>query len=141
ATQANYTSVSYEDEFIAKYNPAGGLQWVYTIPAFTTNAIRFREIKCDNSNNIILTGTIMDTVDVDASAAAFELIPADAQETYFVMKIDASGNFAWALTSQQPKTGLTINALTTTDADDILLAGIFRDSADMDFGPGVVLEP
>src|SRR4030095_13079086 len=55
-TQANYTSVSYEDEFIAKYNPAGGLQWVYTIPAFTTNAIRFREIKCDNSNNIILTG-------------------------------------------------------------------------------------
>ena len=56
----------------------------------------------------------------------------------FVQKLDASGNFVWAInlsgTGTKPSSGVSI----TTDASgNIYLIGKFTDSIDLDPGPGI----
>jgi hypothetical protein len=94
-------------------------------------------IAVDASNYVYTTGHFAGTVDFDAGPAVFNLT-AVGYNDIFVSKMDASGNFIWAISMGSPNFdyGQSI-AIDLSGSGDILVTGSISDSVDFDPGPGV----
>lgn len=92
----------------------------------------------DASGNIYTTGKLVGTVDFDLGAGVFNLTASGASDI-FVCKMDASGNLIWAkqFGSAYPVTGEEGKGIAVSASGSIYVTGVFRDTADMDPGPGV----
>ncbi|MBX2964146.1 MAG: gliding motility-associated C-terminal domain-containing protein [Cyclobacteriaceae bacterium] len=129
----NLTSAGSRDIFITKLNTNGELIWAKRIGS--TQLDDGRSIAVDNMGNVYTTGFFMGTVDFDPGAAVFNLT-STGSEDIFVSKLDADGNFVWAvgIGAANFDTGQGI----AVDDTGVYTTGYFQGTADFDPGAGVL---
>ena len=119
---------------IYKRDALGNNIWTKTVNGTTTSAAGF-SINLDGTGNVIVTGFFDATGDFDPGAGTFNLT-SNGNQDIFVLKLNSSGNFIWAVSVGG--TGLDNGYSVTTDAvDNVIVTGIHQGTVDFDPGPGV----
>ncbi len=120
------------DLFVSKLTPAGNLIWARQVGG--TGSDGGSGIAVDGGNAVYLTGTFSGTVDFNPGAGIYNLSSVGTYDIG-VLKLDAAGNFAWAV-----RTGGSDRVLPRDIAvhpgGDVMVAGYFRGTADFDPGIG-----
>ncbi|MBI4946033.1 MAG: SBBP repeat-containing protein, partial [Bacteroidetes bacterium] len=93
------------DIFISKLDASGNFVWAKRIG--DTDNDRGYSIAVDGSGNVYTTGFFRGTVDFDPGAGSYPLTAAGSQE-FFISKLDASGNFVWAISMSGISAGYSI---------------------------------
>jgi uncharacterized protein (DUF2249 family) len=96
-------------------------------------------ITTDASGNVITTGGFRDTVDFDPGPGSFTLTAitgTSGSSDIFISKLDASGNFIWALSFGNPNMQDYGFSVITDASGSIYATGNFRGIVDFDPGPG-----
>ena len=119
-----------EDIFVWKLDTNGNFVWAraMTGPDFS----RGRGIAVDASGSVYTVGSFQGTVDFDPGAGTFALTAPGSQiEDAFVSKLDANGNFLWALRFGG---GLIdhAEAVALDPGGHVLVTGSFRLNADFE---------
>ncbi|MBI2280336.1 MAG: SBBP repeat-containing protein [Bacteroidetes bacterium] len=121
-----------DDIFISKLDAAGNFMWA--IKMGSTSSDYGYSITTDASSNVYTTGYFTGTADFDPGAGVFNLTSAGSQDI-FVSKLDAAGNFMWAI-----KMGSTLadhgRSITTDAAGNVYTTGYFTGTADFNPGAG-----
>jgi len=95
---ANLTSKGGLDVFVVKLNDSGDLLWARSLgdrkDEYTGS------ITVDQSHNVYISGSFIDTVDFDPGSGKHTLISKpkpdeDGSEDMFILKLSANGNFNW----------------------------------------------
>lgn len=119
--------------FLAKYTNGGNLIWAKRLAG---NVLGMASgITVDNSNNIIISGMFMDSIDLDPGAGAYDLVSPMFSMDGFIAKYTPGGEFEWGL----PISGNGQNQVYGVEAKDnfIYVTGDFEQT--VDFNPlGVV---
>lgn len=90
---AGQTSNGATDIFISKFNGSGELLWNYSIGS--THLDIPDQIKTDPFNQIYLTGTFDQTIDLDPGPEE-ENYTSIGNNDYFIIKLDEEGNLLWS---------------------------------------------
>ena len=111
-------SVSEDDAFLAKFNPAGVLQWSTYFGGTQSDAGRGITILADGS--VLITGQTVSTADISTSGAYQEAFGGSADA--FLTNFDADGQLVWStyFGADGAESG---SALTTAADGSIYLAG------------------
>ncbi len=120
----------YSQTFILKLNSSGNFIWAKTIG----DPIG-RDIAVDLNESIYVVGDFYGTVDADPGPGVFHLTSADPTATSdaYILKLDRSGDFAWALSWGGRGTDDAWTVAVGTN-QEIYIGGIFRDTTDIDPG-------
>ena len=118
----NLASAGQSDVFLAKYDPAGNVQW-----ARRAGGNDFEEshaIQIDSSTNLYITGYF----DANANFGSIALHNNSASSDIFVAKADPNGNFLWA--RQAGGNGEDIgDALALDSSANVYVTGYFESNA------------
>ncbi|HYC29718.1 MAG TPA: hypothetical protein VEB42_12890, partial [Chitinophagaceae bacterium] len=96
---SNMTSTGEYDAYIQKLDASGNLVWAKKIGSTWSDYTL--DIKTDMSGNIYIMGIFRGTVDFDPGPGTFTMASSSSSgQDIFLMKLDASGNFAWAVQRQ-----------------------------------------
>lgn len=90
----NLTSAGMQDIFMSKLDASGNFVWAKQIGGAVND--RGNSIKVNTSGEIYTTGYFTNTVDFDPGLGTSDLISPAGNTDIFILKLDASGNFAWA---------------------------------------------
>jgi hypothetical protein len=113
------------DIFVSKLDAGGNFVWAKQLGAGQGNSIAV-----DALGNVYTTGFFSrGTADFDPGPDTFKLISANGNG--FVSKLDASGNFVWAI-----GIGFQSNSIVVDPFGNVYTAGSFGDINDFDPGPG-----
>lgn len=131
---------NFDDIFISKLDAAGNFVWAKRMGNTIGDA--GNSITHDASDNVYTTGYFQGIVDFDPGAGTFNLASASTTNSaIFVQKLDAAGNFVWAVRM----TGVAVVGLlgpcggTGIDVDasgNVYTTGYFQRTADFDPGAG-----
>jgi hypothetical protein len=127
------TNGNSADIYIQKLDVNGQFQWGASLGS--TGADAAPGVVVDGNNNIILTGKISGTVDLDPGPGIFNVTTSNSTFDVLVLKLDAAGNFLWGTIfgGNSNDAGMSI----ATDASgNIYTTGVLGGSADLDPGPG-----
>ena len=106
---SNLTAESNLDMFIMKEDPSGNLTWAKQVKGLSSGVYGCYGygIDVDRSGNVFVTGFVRDSFDFDPGAAVYKLNSYGAYHA-FILKLDASGNFAWVrdIGTQVPAVGI-----------------------------------
>ncbi len=120
-----------EDAFILKLDGSGNFVWAKGIQGDDLD--RGQAIATDSNGNVYTAGMFGSTIDFDPGPGNFSLTAQSVD--IFISKLDASGNFLWALgiggTTIDGAQGLTIDP-----AGNLYATGNFIFTADFDPGSG-----
>lgn len=130
------------DSFFAKYLSTGNYQWSKTIRGFEREFIS--TMIYDNKKNVFIAGKFDGTIDLDpgnltvlkSSYNTGGFVP---QNDGYLIKLDSAYNFDWGFQLG----GLyndNIKDILTDNAGNIYLLGIFRDTIDLNPGPGKFIQ-
>ena len=97
--------------------------------------IEINSFVVDDAGNSYYTGYFEDSVDFDPGSGVYYL-SSNGQDDIFILKLDASGNFVWAI-SIGGNWGDEGIAIVTDSNGNIYIAGDFNETQDFDPGPGV----
>ena len=125
-----YTSNGQTDIFVTKYNSAGNIVWVKRVGG--ANNDNAYSISTDSQGNVIVAGRFIGSVDFDPGPGTD--IQFSGINSYFVLKLDASGNFVW-VNFTSSATGRA-ESMTIDASNTIFITGEFRGSMDYDPGNG-----
>ncbi|WP_420574633.1 SBBP repeat-containing protein [Kordia sp.] len=125
-----YTSNGQTDIFIAKYNSTGDLVWVRQVGG--ANNDNAYAISSDPQGNVIVAGRFIGTVDFDPGAGTETQF--SGINSYFVLKLNSSGNFMW-VNFTSSATGRA-ESITIDASDAIFITGEFRGSMDYSLSNG-----
>ncbi len=137
------TSNGADDIFVLKLDASGDFLWAKAIGGDGGDG--GNSLTTDASGNVYVTGWFQNTVDFDPGAGVVEItVPGLAD--MFVLKLDASGEFVWAISNQFTSAGEGDHpngwglgyAITADDSGNILLTGKFSGTVDFDPGEGTV---
>ncbi len=133
----NLASTLYADIFVLKLDASGNFVWARSVDG-TYNSMG-NSIGVDASGNVYTTGMFGGTADFDPGAGTFNLIAPGASVTQsdaFILKLDASGNFVWAVNFGD--TGNEVGySLAVNPSGDVYTMGIFQTTVDFDPGAGI----
>ena len=122
------------DIFIEKLDVNGNFIWV---KAISGNSDKYGySLSVDNLNNLYISCSFSDTLDVDPSTAVQNII-SNGDEDAFVEKFDNNGNFSWIKSIGGKESDFAVD-IVTDDLGDVYVAGAFRDTVDCDPGVGIV---
>jgi hypothetical protein len=96
----NLSSPIGEDIFISKLDVLGNFVWAKQIGSSLNNSEIGISIAIDDSNYVYSTGLFRGTADFDPGPGVFNLTAVPNALSYpdaFISKLDASGNFEWAV--------------------------------------------
>ena len=118
------------DIFIQKLDSNGNFLWAKSIGGSDHDA--GLSITSDGQDNVLTTGYFQGTADFDPSSSIFNMTSEGLQDI-FVQKLDADGNFLWAVSIGDSlwDEGYSI---TTDGNDNVYITGYFNASADFDPG-------
>ncbi|HEX2617071.1 MAG TPA: T9SS type A sorting domain-containing protein [Flavobacteriales bacterium] len=134
------TSVGTWNVFYLKLDPDAALLWAKALPISTAtyhNEGNYgRKIAVDAAGDLLATGRYSGTVDFDPGAGTTELTATGAYDLY-VTKYSATGELVWArsMGGSGHDEGSDIRVGT---AGDVLVAGMFQGTADLDPGSGTL---
>lgn len=128
-------AIGSPEYFIQKLDSAGNLLWVKQLAPQSPLIIGpFASMTLDAAGSVLFTGYFTGTVDFDPGPGVFNLTAGgSSDEDYFVLKLDASGDFLWAIKTEgnSEKTVST----STDPSGNIYNAGKFTGTIDFDPGP------
>lgn len=117
------------DVFITKFDPTGNFLWAKQIGGSFVY-----DITLDATNNVLTTGYLAGAGDFDPGPGTFNLSTAGDNDV-FISKLDASGNFVWAV--QMAGSGFSNGLSISTDASgNIYTTGTFDNTSDFNPGSG-----
>jgi hypothetical protein len=121
---------------ISKYSP-GQQQWLWSY-GLTSQNVFSKSIATDLSGNVYLAGQFYGTLDFDPGPNTHYLTAAGTSSAMdaFIMKLDANGNYLWAYNIGSNALDYSTD-VTTDNAGNIYMLGLFSDTVDFDPGPGV----
>jgi hypothetical protein len=120
--------------FIAKYSSAGALVWAKAVNG-VTSAYGFA-LCVDGSGNVIATGRFVgNNIDFNPGAASNLFSSTNSVPDIFVLKLDASGNYVWAMRLGANNSDQA-HSIKADAAGNIYLAGYFSATVDFDNGAG-----
>jgi hypothetical protein len=122
------TSQGADDAFILKLDTDGDFMWAKSIGS--TEVDIAYSIVTDQSQNVLVTGWYEGTVDFDSGVNTYNLTSKGYVDAY-VLKLDSEGNFVWA-GGMGGNSGDAAHSLATDFNDNIIIAGFFSGTADMD---------
>jgi hypothetical protein len=93
-------------------------------------------VSADLDKNVISAGYYYDSIDMDPGVGFSYATNSTSLYTSFLSKLDSSGNYVWGKVFQTPGEVRIID-IDVDQQNNILVAGQFIDSVDLDFGPGV----
>jgi hypothetical protein len=85
-----------------------------------------------NNTDVYCTGRFQFTVDFDPDTSQFNLT--STGQNLFILKLDTALQFHWAKSAGSTYSTATIMQL---ENDELFVAGIYNDTADLDPGPGI----
>ncbi|MBK6834297.1 MAG: gliding motility-associated C-terminal domain-containing protein [Bacteroidetes bacterium] len=115
----NSSSFGVPDIYVQKFNSVGNLIW--GINAGGTGSDRATAVKCDAAGNIYITGFYSGT----ATFGTHTLTSVSGSQDIFIAKLDASGNFQWAV-SAGGELGDYAYGLTIDNNDNVIITGQFE---------------
>ena len=122
------------DVFVCKFSGSGALLWAKSFGGSLGELIVGLDF--DSNNNVLMTGSYNASVDFDPGPGNFLLTSLGGVDTY-VLKLDVSGNFLWAVSfgaapsnNQQD----AVSAICLDSLNNVYVAGSFYDP--LDFDPG-----
>lgn len=125
----NMTAGNNVDMFISKLDASGNFVWAKQIGGTVMNP---KAIAVDESGNVYTTGGFQSgTVDFDPGPGIYNL-SCSVLGNYFVLKLDASGNFIWAK-QQTSNDGQSIGV---DKIGNVYTTGLFAGTVDFDPGSG-----
>ncbi len=125
------TSSGSQSEFFAKLDRSGSLVWAKQIG--DNGQTLASGIAVDGSGNLYATGSFAGTVDFDPGPGVFNLTGTPGSNSFFVSKLDTSGNFVWA----RNVTGSVIGsaaAIAVDSSGNAFITGSFKGTGDFDPG-------
>lgn len=128
----NLTSAGNHDIFISKLDAAGNFVWARNMGGI--NGDYGVSITADAADNVYATGTFEGTADLDPGAGTQNLVSAGSDDNY-ILKLNASGNFAWAKRIGNPKPDYSYS-IAVDPSGNVFTAGVFDDTIDFDPGAG-----
>ncbi len=123
----NLTSHGNLDIFIQKLDADGNFLWARSIGGSELDM--GNSIVADGDGNIYMSGFYGDLVDFDPGPGVVNLSGGD--ESPYVLKLDASGNFIWAVSTQGDGGGRGY-ALDLDNDNNVVLTGHFSGNVDFD---------
>ncbi len=124
---------------ISSFMNAQSLAWSKQIMLSAGNNVTGFHITTDPSGNAYTTGWFKGTIDFDPGSGVFNLSSTDP--SVFVSKLDANGNFLWAVSAIATGTFSNgsngLNDLETDANGNVYVAGVFFGTFDFDPGSGV----
>ncbi|MFM9943854.1 MAG: T9SS type A sorting domain-containing protein [Bacteroidia bacterium] len=130
----NLISAGKEDIFISKLDSSGNFIWAKKFGGVGQDM--GYSVAVDPTGKIYTTGTFYETLDFDPGASTFNLTSAGLDDI-FILKLDNSGNFAWAkrMGSTSYDKGFCI---LTDDKGNNYTSGEFTGTVDLDPGSGTL---
>lgn len=129
----NLTSAGTSDIFITKQDPSGTLIWAVRMGG-TGNDDGF-SITVDLNGNVLTTGHFRNTVDFDPGPGVFNLSAGFYDS--FISKLDASGNFVWAVKFGEGSNDQNGYSIGVDAAGNVYTTGSYINTVDFDPGAGV----
>ena len=127
-----FTAVGLEDIFVTRLDANGNWVWTRTVGA-ANNEYAY-SIALDASGNILITGQFNGTVDFNPGAGVNNLTSGGTFDA-FVLKLDPSGNYLWAV-----RFGSTLGdygrTVTTDATGNVYTIGTYTGTVDFDPGAG-----
>ncbi|MFN0032893.1 MAG: T9SS type A sorting domain-containing protein [Flavobacteriales bacterium] len=131
------TSAGGDDGFVAKLTGDGALLWVKQMGGLTTDEAH--AVVADNTGSVYVTGRFQGTADFNANEnETFELTATGLGDDFFVMKLNASGEFLWATAAGGSGNDFSIN-LATDIQGNVYHTGYFSGAMDFDPGPNTTM--
>ncbi len=123
--------------FILKLDASGNFVWVKSIGTEVSSLGKNKgqALVLDALGNLYVSGTFAGTTDFNPGAQTNNLtsVGADSYNDIFLLKLDASGNYAWA--KQFSGTGFKVlNGLAVDASGNVLTTGLFEGTVDFDPG-------
>jgi gliding motility-associated-like protein len=129
----NLTSAGTSDIFVTKQDPSGALIWAVRMGG-TGNDDGF-SITVDLNGNVLTTGHFRNTVDFDPGPGVFNLSGGFYES--FISKLDASGNFVWAVKFGESSNDQNGYSIAVDAAGNVYTTGSYINTVDFDPGTGV----
>lgn len=130
----NETSNGSADICVLKLNTTGDFIWAKTMGSSSVD--RGYNIDVDNSGEIYITGDFSNTVDFDPNAGTFNLT-SEGNSDIYILKLDSSGNFDWAVSNGGPNDDVGY-AVTTNNVGEVCVTGKYEGVVDFDPGAGIL---
>jgi len=127
------TSAGNEDIYVLKLDTYGNFLWAKRMGG--TSGERGYSLALDCSDNVYTTGYFAQTSDFDPGTGTFNITSSGSWDI-FISKLNASGNFVWAL-SMGSATNDIGNSLALDPSGNIFNMGVFTGTVDFDPGAGV----
>ena len=131
----NLVSKGSNDVFIQKLDPAGNLIWAKSFGGKSTEDVN--NMTLDNLGNIYIPGSFYDTVDFDPGPGLYNLYSDKFHSDIYVLKLNASGNFVWAVGIGNSTTGGDGWAVSTNSNGDVFATGYYDGTMDFDPNAGI----
>jgi gliding motility-associated-like protein len=123
--------------YISKLDANGNFVWAGQIPTL----VEFGEIelKVDKAGNVYLASDLRNETDMDPGPGVFMMTPSGFRDA-FVVKLNTNGNLVWAkqFGGPDPQTGPQTSGIELDKNNDVIIAGTFNNTIDLDPGPGVL---
>lgn len=131
ALRFNLNSQGEEDVFVQKLDANGNLLWAKSFGGPKKDWSRACTMDADG--NIYIIGFFQETVDFDSGLGVYDLTAAEGRD-FFVLKLDARGNFVWvkSMGSSLKNRDVKIDLL-----GNVYVTGYFWGKVDFDPGQGV----
>lgn len=129
ATTFNLNAVGMGDIFISKLDAAGNFVWAKRMGG--TSSQEGRSISVDASGNVYTAGYFYGVADFDPGVGTYTLSSVGLSDDAFVSKLDASGNFVWAVQLGDLASDYA-NSIAVDAMGDIIVAGSFAATTDFD---------
>ena len=128
----NLTSTGLDDIFIAKYDSDLNYLWASNFggDSYLSTSDAGNSITTDNNNNIFCTGVFRNTVDFDLGVGS-NLLTSNGDQDAFLLKLDATGNYNWALNVGNGSKDKGISVSSDSNGN-VVIAGIFLGTVDFD---------
>ncbi len=129
------TSINDVDAFLCKFDLSGNLVWVKEIENSGDNNLSVPVI--NSTGNILMTGRLSGTLDVDPGPAALNLTTTTTSIGFYITEWDPSGNMIWAVAIGGSGSGTAYSFIKLDQQDNIYLTGAFTGTVDFDPSPGL----
>lgn len=117
--------------YIVKLNANGDFVWGKTI-ANNNGEQEPKNLKVDSNDNVYLSGSYRNTLDLDPSAAVFN-VTSNGEKDFFLLKLDSAGLFVWGK-SIGGQDNDNVSDISLDNSGNLYVVGTFLFTVDFDPG-------